>query len=143
MISNQQTKSTPRIILIPMMQHVLFFVRTSKCPSGTWPLTEDATSGAIMHKVHPSFQSDSSLSLQLLYRISQCFRRSHIVRHAWVLGSRKWRLVKVLRQVSPVRIRHFSHCANDASELTVLHCSSKVKSLIGNALCSGFRGITA
>jgi hypothetical protein len=102
----------------------------------------EGRSSAIMYKIYPSFQSNSSLSPQLLCRIPQCFRRSLIVRHTCLLA-REQRLVEALGQVSPVRICHFPHSPDNASESTILHRGSKMKRLIGNAFLSDFCGVTA
>ena len=44
------------------------------------------SSSTIMHKIHPPFQGDSSLSPQLLCRMPQRCCGSLIIWHAWVLA---------------------------------------------------------
>src|SRR6266702_4179208 len=95
-----------------------------------------------MHEVYPSLQGDSSLSPQFLCRIPQRSRRSLIIRHTGLFSGEQ-RLVKALGQVSPVRICHFPHSPDNASESTVLHRRSKMKRLVRYALFSHFRSMTA
>ena len=72
------------------MSYPLTLVRTNKCQNSVSAenskrirsLTKDKLSSTIMHKVHPSFKTDSSLHPQLLCRIPQRFRRSLIIRHS-------------------------------------------------------------
>src|SRR6266702_3130224 len=108
------------------------------------PLTENTWSSTIMHEIHPSFQGDSPLPPQLPCGVPQCTSRSLIVRHTCQrLLAREKRIVEALGQVSPVCISHFPHSPNYASEPTILHRSSKMKGLIGNAFFCDFRSVTA
>ena len=78
-----------------------------------------------MNEIHPSLVIDSSLLPQLLHRGLERFRRSFMVRSPlFSLRIQEERLVKILRQVSPVLVRHSPHRADHAPESGVLYRSS-------------------
>ena len=87
-----------------------------------------------MNEIHPSLVADSSLLPQLLHRGPERFRRSLMVRNPpFSLRIREERLVKILRQVSPVLVHHGPHCAYHAPESGVLYRGSQVQAFVYDA----------
>ena len=87
-----------------------------------------------MNKIHPSLQGDPSLLPQFRHREPERFRRSFVIRYPPILlRILEECLVKILRQVLSILVRHSPHRADHAPESGVLHRSCQVQTLVRDA----------